>query len=216
MWHDFERPSKEDIDALSVFPTATLHEVLGQTGAMPFHIKPIYPGMRLQGAALTVACPPGDNLSIHAAVEHAHPGDVLVVDFKGYVEAGPFGDILATACQAKGIVGIVIDGCVRDGAVLRDMKFPAFARGLNMKGTNKKLLGSLGSVIVCAGVVVSPGDAVVGDDDGVVVIARDRLKSVIAAAAEREQAEEAMRQQLLAGTTTVDLLKLRPLLGAGK
>jgi len=95
---------------------------------MPHAIKPIYPGMRLAGPALTVKCPPGDNLTVHAAIEHAHPGAVLVVDFNAELEAGPFGDVLATACMARGIVGLVIDGCARDGASLRDIGFPVFAR----------------------------------------------------------------------------------------
>src|SRR5690606_17848719 len=109
------------IQRLRDFPTPTLHEVLGQRGAMPAAIKPIYPGMKVCGAALTVDCPPQDNLSIHAAVARASAGDVLVVDCKGFVESGPFGDVLATACQARGIAGLIIDGCVRDGEQLREM-----------------------------------------------------------------------------------------------
>lgn len=198
-----------DAKALAAFQTATLHEVLGKTGAMPFGIKPIWPGMRLVGPALTVACPPGDNLTIHAAVEQARPGDVLVIDFNGELEAGPFGDILATACMARGIAGLVIDGCVRDGASLRDLGFPVFARGLNMKGTTKAAFGTLGRPILCAGVPVAPGDVVVGDDDGVVVVPAHRVAEVIAAAERRDRDEEEMRRKLRDNALTVDLLGLR-------
>ncbi|QYK42223.1 MAG: 4-carboxy-4-hydroxy-2-oxoadipate aldolase/oxaloacetate decarboxylase [Paracoccaceae bacterium] len=195
--------------ALGAFQTATLHEALGRTGAMPHAIKPIYPGMRLAGPALTVSCPPGDNLTIHAAIEHARPGDVMVVDFNGELEAGPFGDILATACMARGITGLVIDGCVRDGTGLRDLGFPVFARGLNMKGTTKTAFGTLGQPIVCAGVQVAPGDIVIGDDDGVVVVPADRAAEILMAAEKRDSDEEIKRQHLREGALTVDLLGLR-------
>ena len=210
---DFERPTPAEIEALSALPPVTLHEVIGQKGAMPGCIKPIYPGMRLCGPAFTVDCRPGDNLAIHAAVAAARPGDVLVVDYKGFAESGPFGDILATACVARGVVGMVIDGCVRDGPAIRAMGFPIFARGLNMKGTTKLAPGAVGVPITCAGVPVAPGDAVVGDDDGVVVVPRALVAAACRAAREREDKEASMRERLRAGATTVDLLNLRPLLG---
>lgn len=203
------RPSAGLIAALGAVQTATLHEVLGKSGAMPHGIKPIYPGMRLAGPALTLSCPPGDNLTIHAAVARAMPGDVLVVDFNGELEAGPFGDILATACMARGIAGLVIDGCVRDGASLRDLGFPVFGRGLNMKGTTKAAFGTLGRPILCAGVPVATGDVVVGDDDGVVVVPAGRLAEILAAAETRDRDEEVMRQKLRDGALTLDLLGLR-------
>lgn len=210
----FERPSRSDIAAIGAFSAATLHEALGQGGAMPFAIKPIYSGMRICGPALTVDCRPGDNLAIHVAVSRAEPGDVLVVDYKGYVEAGPFGDVLATQCIAAGIAGMVIDGCVRDGISLRDMGFPVFARGLNMKGTSKAAPGSVGVPIVCAGVPVAPGDVIVGDDDGVVVVPRARVAAVARMAGEREAKEASMREELRGGATTIDLLDLSRLLRA--
>jgi 4-hydroxy-4-methyl-2-oxoglutarate aldolase len=197
------------IAALAAFQTATLHEVLGKAGAMEQAIKPIYIGMRLAGRALTVSCPPGDNLTIHAAIDHARPGDVMVVDFNGELEAGPFGDILATACMARGITGLVIDGCVRDGASLRELGFPVFARGLSMKGTTKTAFGALGETVLCGGVSVSPGDIVVGDDDGVVVIPAGRAAEVAAAAEQRDRDEEVIRAKLRDGALTLDLLKLR-------
>lgn len=209
---DHARPSPDELKQLADFSAATLHEAMGCKGAMPVFIKPIYLGMHVRGSALTVVSPPGDNLTIHAAIECAAAGDVLVVDCGGHVEAGPFGDVMATACKAKGIVGIVIDGCVRDGATLRDMGFPAFARGLNIKGTTKRLFGSIGKPIVFAGVQIAPGDAIVGDDDGVVVVPRAEIAATIEAAREREQRESVMRNRLREGATTVEILGLRDIL----
>ncbi|CAN5228360.1 4-carboxy-4-hydroxy-2-oxoadipate aldolase/oxaloacetate decarboxylase [soil metagenome] len=208
----FTRPTAAALASFAAISPATLHEALGQEGAMPFAIKPIYPGMKVCGAALTVECRPGDNLAIHAAVETAKPGDVLVVDYKGYLEAGPFGDVLATACQKAGIRGMVIDGCVRDGASLRAMGFPVFGRGLNMKGTTKNQPGKVGLPIICAGVAVAPGDVVVGDDDGVVVVPRGRIAAVVQAAQARDEKEATMREKLKKGATTVELLGLARLL----
>ncbi|MGK9230337.1 4-carboxy-4-hydroxy-2-oxoadipate aldolase/oxaloacetate decarboxylase [Inquilinus limosus] len=208
----FERASQEEIAALAAFSPPTLHEAMGQRGAMPACIKPIYPGMKLAGSALTVRCKPGDNLAIHVAAASAQPGDVLVVDNDGFVESGPFGDVLATACQARGVVGLVIDGCVRDGPCLREMGFPVFSRGLAMKGAAKTHPGEVGVPIVCAGVAVSPGDVVIGDDDGVVVVPRALIALALKAAREREDTEDAIKEKLKAGATTLDLLGLRPLL----
>lgn len=205
---DFARPTAEQLEKLAIFPTPTLHEALGQSGAAPYFIKPIYQGMKVCGAALTIDCPPHDNLSIHAAAAQAEEGDVLVVDYKGFVESGPFGDVLGTACQARGIKGLVIDGCVRDGEQLRDMNFPVFSRGLSMKGASKTRMGHVGVPILFAGVPVEPGDAVVGDDDGVVFIPRERIDAVIADAQAREDKEAAMREKLRGGATTLDLLDL--------
>ena len=209
---DFPRAELSIVEEVGANSAATLHEALGQSGTMLGFIKPIYPGMKLFGSALTVDCPPGDNLTIHAAVERARPGDVLVVDFKGFSECGPFGDVLATACRAKGIKGLIIDGCVRDGPVLREMGFPVLARGLNMKAASKKICGSIGIPISCAGVAVSPGDIVVADDDGVVVVPIARAEAVIAAALDRESKEEVLKDQLRGGRTTIELLNLRGLL----
>jgi 4-hydroxy-4-methyl-2-oxoglutarate aldolase len=211
---DFERASDREITALAAFPTPTLHEAMGQRGAMPTAIKPIYQGMRLSGSALTVRCKPGDNLAIHAAVAQAHKGDVLVVDNDGFMECGPFGDVLATGCQAKGVVGLVIDGCVRDGLSLKEMGFPVFSRGLNMKGPIKSNPGEIGVPIVCGGIAVEPGDVVIGDDDGVVIVPRALIAQTLQKAREREDKEEAIKQKLLKGAVTLDLLGLRPLLGA--
>lgn len=209
---DFRRASADDIEALAAFSPATLHEAMGQRGAMPCCIKPIYPGMKVAGSALTVRCKPGDNLAIHRAVATARPGDVLVVDNDGFAESGPFGDVLATACQAKGVTGLIIDGCVRDGPNLKAMGFPVFSRGLNMKGATKSNPGDVGVPIVCAGVAVSPGDIVIGDDDGVVVVPRAMIAEALKGARARDDKEDAIKEKLKGGATTIDLLGLQPLL----
>jgi 4-hydroxy-4-methyl-2-oxoglutarate aldolase len=205
---DFARPRAEQIAKLSAFPTPTLYEALGQRGAAPSYIRPIFPGMKIAGAALTIDCPPHDNLSIHAAVAQARRGDVLVVDYKGFLESGPFGDILATACQAAGIGGLAIDGCVRDAEELREMGFSVFARGLCIKSASKTRMGQVGSPILFAGIPVMPGDAVIGDEDGLVIIPRGEIDAVIHAAQLRDDKEAEMRDQLRSGATTVDLLNL--------
>lgn len=198
----------DDLASLRQFGTATLHEALGQRGAMTSAIKPIHDCMSVIGIALTVRAKPGDNLAIHRAVAAARPGDVLVVDYDGSEEFGPFGDILATAAQTRGVAGLVIDGCVRDGRVLKDMGFAVFCRGLSVKATDKKHLGTVGQMIACGGAVVHPGDVVVGDADGVVVIPRAELAETLRKAREREDAEDAMREKLKAGATTLELLGL--------
>jgi 4-hydroxy-4-methyl-2-oxoglutarate aldolase len=171
---EYPRPTVTEIEALARFSSSTVHEAIGQSGAMSSLVKPIASGMKACGPALTVDCPVGDNLTIHAAIAQARAGDLLVVDFKGFLEAGPFGEIMAHACRQKGIVGLVIDGCVRDSVEIQTMNFPLFARGLCIRGTSKLRLGSVGRPITCAGVSVSPGDIVLGDDDGVVVVPRSR------------------------------------------
>lgn len=199
----FERPPGAEVEAVASFSPATLHEALGQTGAVDHAIAPIHRGMKVPGVALAVDCEPGDNLAIHAAVTRGRPGDVLVVDDKGNLGFGPFGDVLATACMRAGTAGLVFGGCVRDGAALQAMGFPVFARGLNIQGTGKKRPGVVGTPIVCGGVCVDPGD---------VVDPRAQLKEVAERAREREEREAAMREKLRSGATTIALLGLAPLL----
>jgi len=212
---DFARPDADAIAALARFSAATVHEAIGRKGAFPSGLKPIAPGMRVCGPALTVECPPGDNLMLHAAVDGARPGDVLVVDYKGFLEAGPFGDVMGVASLARGIAGLVIDGCVRDCADLSAMRFPVFSLGLSIKGTTKERLGAIGAPIICAGVPVSPGDVILGDDDGLVVVTPDELQGAIERSAAREAHETEMRAALRAGASTLDLLNLRGKLPGG-
>ncbi len=207
-----ERPDNELVKALGAFGTATLHEAHGKKGAMPFYMKPLYPGMKVCGPALTVAVSPGDNLMIHYAMTLAQPGDVLVVDAKGFTEAGPWGDIMTTAAMVRGIAGLVIDGCVRDAETIREMGFAVFARGTSMKGTTKTLPGDVNVPITCASVPVYPGDIVVGDDDGVVVIPATAATTVLEQARTREANEDEKRRELKAGKTTVELLGVDQLL----
>lgn len=206
---DFERPDPALLNGLAAFSAATIHEANGQRGAVSSMLKPLDPAMRVCGPALTVQCPAGDNLMIHAAIAMARPGDVLVVDHQGSLDDGPFGDLLAQACLARGVIGLVIDGCVRDAATLKQMGFPVFARGLCIRGTTKDRPGSIGRPISLAGEPVEPGDAILGDENGVVVVRRQDIAGAIAAAGEREAKEARLRDAIRNGECTLDLLDLR-------
>ena len=197
------------LDQLKRLGTATIHEAQGQRGAVDPRIAPLDPSMRLAGPALTVDIRPGDNLMIHYALTKARPGDVLVVDAKAFVDAGPWGDVLTFAAQQIGIAGLVIDGAVRDASQIVEMGFPVFCRGLSIRGTNKHQPGKLNLPLILGGVAVRPGDIVVGDRDGLVIVADDEVPEVIAASAAREQKEAQMRERLAQGATMVELLGLR-------
>jgi len=198
----------EQIIRLAQFSAATLHEAQGQRGALASCIKPIHPLPRLVGRAFTVDCPAGDNLTLHYALTRVARGEVLVVDAKGDVEAGPWGDLMTLAAQQAGVAGLVIDGAVRDVDAIAQLGFPVFARGVSIKGTSKSRAGRLNVPVNCAGVVVEPGDVVVGDRDGVVVVPAARVAEVLEAAQRREQKEEILRGKIRAGITTVELLDL--------
>jgi len=197
------------LDQLKRLGTATIHEAQGQRGAVDPRIAPLDPSMRLAGPALTVDIRPGDNLMIHYALTKARPGDVLVVDAKAFVDAGPWGDVLTFAAQQIGIAGLVIDGAVRDASQIVEMGFPVFCRGLSIRGTNKHQPGKLNLPLILGGAAVRPGDIVVGDRDGLVIVAADEVPEVIAASAAREQKEAQMRERLAQGATMVELLGLR-------
>lgn len=200
------------IQALLAFGTATIHESQGQKGAVDGAIRPLDPGMRLAGPALTVKCRPGDNLTLHYALTKLEPGQVLVVDAEGFVEAGPWGDVMSCAAMERGAAGLMIDGSVRDSHTIIALGFPVFSRGISIKGTNKRQPGQVGVPVVFGGVLVRPGDIVVGDRDGVVVVLADEVADVIDACQAREEKEEKFRAQLRSGKTTVELLDLGPLL----
>jgi 4-hydroxy-4-methyl-2-oxoglutarate aldolase len=205
----FERPARDALVELEQFSSATIHEALGQRGALPGSIKPIDAAMRLCGPALTVFCPRGDNLMLHVAIAEAQAGDILVVDHEGSMDDGPFGDVLTTACLAKGIAGLVIDGCVRDLSAIKALGFPVFSRGASIVGTGKARLGTIGQPLRFGDVLIAAGDAIVGDEDGLVVVPRREIASAAAACAAREAKEADMRQALRDGATTLDLLSLR-------
>jgi 4-hydroxy-4-methyl-2-oxoglutarate aldolase len=200
--------STKELEALKALGTATIHEAQGQKGAIDSMIRPIDPTLRLAGPALTVDCRPSDNLAIHYALTKAKSGDVLVVDAKGFTDAGPWGDLLTLAAQKLGIVGLAIDGAVRDANAIIDMSFPTFVRGLCIKGTNKFQPGKVNVPIVFGGVVINPGDIIVGDRDGLVVVAAGNVQDVIRKSRTREEKENSIRAGLEAGKSTVDLLGL--------
>lgn len=187
--------------------TATLYEAAGQRGALPSGIKPISKGMRIAGPAFTVETPPGNNLWVHRALAAATPGDVLVVATSGHHEAGYWGDIMTVAALARGIAGLVIDGCVRDSEAIARLEFPVFARGLSIRGTKKdaRATGYLQSPITLGDVTVEPDDLVVGDADGVVVVSRASLAEVLERARERERREAEVIERLRKGETTLEI-----------
>lgn len=189
--------------------SSTLHEAAGRIGALPAAIKAVAPGMTVCGPAFPVKGPPLDNLALHFGIDEAKPGDVIVADVGGHYEGGYFGEVMCTSAKALGLGGLVIDGCVRDGNELAQMGWPVFARGLAMRGTLKDLNGDLyiNQRIAIGEAIIEPGDLVVGDTDGVVVIPRAQAAAAIEASIQRE-ANEAETMKLLAkGETT--LVKMR-------
>ena len=186
-------------------PTATLHEAGQKIGALPSAIHPLLPTMRVCGQALTVHSPPGDNLWLHRALAVSQPGDVLVVFASNAHEHGYWGEIMATMAQARGVAGLVIDACVRDGALLAEMGFAVFSRGLCMRGTGKDFgaIGWINHPVPIGDITVHAGDLVVGDGDGVVVLPRERAAAIVAAAQKRENEEAAILERLKAGETTM-------------
>ena len=199
----------ENITQLRELGAATVYEAQGAKGALDSGLKPVDPTLRLAGPALTVDARPADNLILHHAVLQARPGDVLVVDAKGFMEAGPWGDVLTIQAMKLGIAGLVINGCVRDANLIIDLGFPVFCRGLSIKGTGKNQPGKV-NVPVCFGdVVIHPGDIIVGDRDGLVVVASDEVDFAIKTSQEREAKEARMREAIQAGSSnTAELLNL--------
>jgi len=208
-----ERPGKEVLAQFREIAPATAHEALGKTGAMMSDIKPIYSGMKVCGPAITVRCHPGDNLMLHKAVAIAEPGDVLVACV-GCTEAGYWGEVITVAAQARGIAGLVLDGSVRDGVAIKKRGFPVFSRGLCMKGTVKETIEWINHPISCGDVLVNPGDIILGDDDGIVVIPKERAEEILKKSQEREKKEEKMMRELVAGKLTLELLGLDKVLEA--
>lgn len=196
------------LHALRQLGAATIYEAQGAKGALDSGIKPIAPGMRLAGPALTVDTRPADNLMLHYAMLKAQPGDVLVVDAKGFMEAGVWGDVFTEQAQRIGLAGLVIHGAVRDAAAMTQAGFPVFSRGLSIKGTGKHQPGRLNVTVTIGDVGIDPGDIIVGDQDGVVVVRRHEVDAVLLKSRQREEKEAQFRQQIRDGATTVDLLGL--------
>lgn len=203
---------QEIYEALRALGAATVYEAQGAKGALDSGIKPIDPRSRIVGPALTVDTRPADNLMLHYALLKARPGDVLVVDAKGFLEAGPWGDVLTAAALKVGLAGLVINGAVRDADAIVEMGFPVFCRGLCIKGTGKVHAGKI-NVPVCIGdVVIRPGDIVVGDRDGLVIVSADEVEFVLARASARETKEDEFRAAIERGISTAELLGLLPTL----
>lgn len=198
------------MSAVNLLPlgTATVGEAWPAARMMSAPLRPLAPGMALAGRALTVRCRPGDNLALHLAIAAAQPGDVLVVDYGGSVESGPFGEIMALACQMRGIAGLVIDGAVRDSAQITSLGFPVFARGLNIRGTVKQDPGVIGSTLAMGGVDITTGDVVFADADAIVVLAMSDLDAALAAARDRAARETLIMDRLRQGETTLSILGL--------
>ena len=203
------RADTELIETLGRQGVATIHEAQGRAGLMRPYMRPIYPSARMAASAVTVSCQPGDNLMIHAAIEVCRPGDALVVATTSESTDGMFGELLATSCRAHGIVGLVIDAGVRDVADLTEMDFPVWSKAVSAQGTVKASPGSVNVEIVCAGAPIRPGDVIVGDQDGVVVVKRETAAEVARLGAARIEKEEKSRELLKAGELGVDFYGLR-------